>query len=132
MQINKLNILSTDSTPGVILDPEGIIKIKGRGMALNNIGVSGQIMDWIDAYINNPAEFTSVSIAFEYLNSYCTTKLVLILNKISQVVLHKKKYLINWYYEDDDYDILERGEYISETLNIPVNFVMTYDIKNCC
>jgi hypothetical protein len=132
MQISKLHILPTDNTPEIILDPEGIIKIKGRGMVLNNIGVSGQIMDWLDAYIGNPAEITYVSIAFEYLDSYCTTKLVLILKKISQVDLQNKKYLITWYHEEDDEDILERGEYISATLNIPIDFVMTYDIKTCC
>lgn len=132
MQISKLHILPTDNTPDIILDPEGIIKIKGRGMVLTNIGVSGQIMDWLDAYIGNPAEITYVSIAFEYLNSYCTTKLVSILKKISQVDLQNKKYLITWYHEEDDVDILERGEYISATLNIPIDFVMTYDIKTCC
>jgi hypothetical protein len=132
MQISKLHILPTDNTPEIILDPEGIIKIKGRGMVLNNIGVSGQIMDWLDAYIGNPAEITYVSIAFEYLDSYCTTKLVSILKKISQVDLQNKKYLITWYHEEDDEDILERGEYISATLNIPIDFVMTYDIKTCC
>jgi hypothetical protein len=132
MQINKLHILPTDNTPEIILDPDGTIKIKGRGMVLNNIGVSGQIMDWLDSYIGNPAEITNVSIAFEYLNSYCTNRLTLILDKISQVVLHNKKYLITWYYEEDDDDILDRGEYIAAALNIPIEFVMTYDIKNCC
>jgi hypothetical protein len=131
MQTTKLHILPTDNTPGIILDPEGIIKIKGKGMALSNIDVSGQIMSWLDDYVIDPAEITYVSIAFEYLNSFCATRLVSILRKISQVVMHHGKYIIHWYYEEDDEDILERGEYISDALNMPVTFIMTYDIKNC-
>jgi hypothetical protein len=37
--------------------------------------------------------------------------------------------MINWYYEDGDEDILEQGEYISTTLEIPFNFIMTSDYK---
>jgi hypothetical protein len=98
MQSTKLHILPTDNTPGIILDPEGIIKIKGRGMALNNIEDSGQIMSWLEDYVSDPAENTYVSIAFEYLNSFCATRLISILRKISQVVLHRGKYIIHWYY----------------------------------
>jgi hypothetical protein len=132
MQVNKLHILPTNNTPEILLNPEGIIIIKGRGMVLDNTEITNKIMNWLDEYIGAPAEITNVNVAFEYLNTYCTTKLVSLLRKISQVSLQNKKYLIHWYYEDDDEDILERGEYISATLNIPVDFVRTNDIKSCC
>jgi hypothetical protein len=132
MQLSKINIPGTENTPEIVLDPEGTIKIKGKGMALNNVAFSGQIMNWIEAYVNSPAETTYVIIAFEYLNSFCTTKLTSLLKKISEVILQKHNYQIKWYYEEDDEDILERGEYISATLNMPINFIMTYDIKTCC
>ena len=38
-----------------------------------------------------------------------------------------KKYIINWYYEEGDEDILEKGEYISSVLNIPFNYIMIGD-----
>jgi hypothetical protein len=38
-----------------------------------------------------------------------------------------KKYSINWYYEEGDEDILEKGEDISSALNIPFNFIMISD-----
>jgi len=37
-------------------------------------------------------------------------------------------YVVQWYYEEDDEDILERGEYISSTLNIPITFIKTNHI----
>ena len=120
-----LHILPTDNTPEVILNPEGIIKIKGRALVVNNTEVPEQIMNWIDEYLSIPAETTNIIIAFEYLNSFNTTILVSILRKLSQAILQPKKLVIQWYYEEEDEDILERGEYISETYNIPIEFIMT-------
>jgi len=39
------------------------------------------------------------------------------------VHLKHKKFIINWFYEEGDEDILERGEYFSSILNIPFNFI---------
>jgi len=55
---------------------------------------------------------TIVIIAFEYLNRFSTTILVSILRKLSQVILQSEKPVIQWYYEEDDEDIVERGEYV--------------------
>lgn len=132
MLTDSLHILPTENTPEILLKPEGIIKIKGRGMVLDNSAITTQVIGWLDKYMSDPAEVTYVSIGFEYLNSYCTSKLVSILRKITEVTLHGKKYHVIWYYEEDDEDIQERGEYISATFNIPVSFVLTKDIKTCC
>jgi len=121
---DRLHIKPTDTTPEVILDSKGIIKIQGRGMVLNETKVPEQIMSWLDNYLLNPAETTDVIIEFEYLNSFSTTILASVLRIISQVVILNKKLDIYWYYEEDDDDILERGEYISETLNLPIEFIM--------
>jgi hypothetical protein len=88
-------------------------------------------MNWIDEYLSNPAEITYVNIAFEYLNSFSTTILVSILRKLSQVILQSKKLVIQWYYEEDDEDILERGEYISSTFDIPIKFIIINNIASC-
>ncbi len=131
MVIKKVHILPTENTPEVILNPDGIIKIKGRGMVANKTSVPEEIKSWLDAYLLNPAETTDVIIAFEYLNSYSTTILATTLKKISQVIQQNKKFVIHWYYEEEDDDILERGEYISETYDIPIEFIMIDDISGC-
>jgi hypothetical protein len=131
MAIDEIHILPTDKSPEFILSPEGIIKIRGRGLFGSKTEVSKQIKNWIDAYLRNPAETTYVIIAFEYLNSFSTTILVSILKKLLQVNLQTKKLLIQWYYEEGDEDILERGGYISSTFDIPITFIMTNDFTDC-
>lgn len=129
--MDKVHILPTDLTPEVILKPEGSIKIKGRGMVVNKKLFPEKITNWLDAYLQNPAEKTYVYIAFEYLNSFSTTILAKTLIRISESIHHNKKLIIYWYYEEGDDDILERGEYIEETFNLSFAFIMVNDIYAC-
>lgn len=130
MALGELHILSTENTPEFLFSPDGMIRIKGRGLFQNKTEVIEQIMNWIDEYLDNPAEKTYVIIAFEYLNSFSTTILVSILRKLSKVILHSEQLVVQWYYEEDDEDIIERGEYIASTFNIPIVFILTKGFTN--
>jgi hypothetical protein len=129
MSVDKLHISRTGNTPEFLLNPDGIIKIKGRGLVGNNAEVVKSIMSWIDEYIKSPAEITYVIIAFEYLNSLSTSLLVSILRKLTEVIIQSGKLDIQWYYEEDDEDIMERGEYISSSFNIPIKFNLIKNIS---
>jgi hypothetical protein len=123
----EINILSTKSTPEIILNPVGIITIKGRSMYGDNNEIGTQIEDWFDKYIINPAEVTVVDFYLEYFNKSNAKIFVLMLKKIESLSLKNKKYIINWYYEEGDDDILEKGEFFSSELNIPFNFIEICD-----
>jgi hypothetical protein len=129
MILDKLHILPTAKTPEIILNPEGVIKIKGRGLTVNKTDDSSRIINWIEAYIRKPVDITFVIIDFEYLNSFSTTILVSMLSKLLQLCQQSKKLAIQWYYDEDDEDILERGQYISSTINIPIEFIMKKKIE---
>ena len=120
-------ILSTKCTPEISLDPKGIITITGRSINENVSGFSEQIDEWIDDYVSNPAEITTVDIYLEYFNSVNFKIYFNLLKKIGSIKMINKKYSINWYYEEGDEDILEKGEDISSALNIPFNFIMISD-----
>jgi hypothetical protein len=130
MNIELVHILPTNKTPEVLLNPEGIIKIKGRAIDESRAKFSDQILIWIDAYLLNPAQSTEVIIALEYLNSYNSIILASVLKKLSQLNRQSKKLVIKWYIEEDDDDLLERGNHISSTFNIPIEFIMTDQIKS--
>jgi hypothetical protein len=130
MNIEAVHILPTNKTPEVLLDPDGIIKIKGRAIDESRTKFSEQILDWLDSYLLKPAETTSVIIALEYLNSYNSIILASVLKKLSQVNQQSKKLVIRWYIEEDDDDLLERGNHISSTFSIPIEFIMTDQINS--
>lgn len=59
----------------------------------------------------------------EYFNSASAKVFIHLLEQIKHVSLKDKKYIFNWYYEDGDDDILERGEYFSSILDAPFNYI---------
>lgn len=132
MPLKELHILPTYDAPEVRLDPKGFIRIDGRGIIGHNYETSEQILSWIHEYLKNPVEITTVIIALEYINSLSTVILVSILKEIAKVVKQNKNCFIHWCYEEEDEDIYERGEYIALTLNVPIDFVRTKNVKHCC
>jgi hypothetical protein len=121
--MEELRISPTKNTPEVLLNPEGIIRIKGRSIHENVTDFFEPIEDWISEYITVPADLTSVDLNLEYFNSASAKVFIHILQKVTYVSLKHKKFIINWYYEEGDEDILERGEYFASILDVRFNFI---------
>jgi hypothetical protein len=117
-------IAPTESTPKVVLDPDGVITIRGRSLNKNSEDIYQQIDSWLDIYLHDPADTTKVELYFEYFSNNNLNIFNSILKKISRLQLSNKKVVINWYYEEDDDDILSLGENISSVLDIPINLIM--------
>ncbi|HLN22006.1 MAG TPA: SiaC family regulatory phosphoprotein [Bacteroidales bacterium] len=130
MRPDPVHINATGNTPEVTLNPDGQVKITGRAIDESRSKFSDQLMTWIDSYVLDPADKTDVLIALEYLNSFNSIYISSVLRKLSIVRDKMKKLEINWYVEDDDDDMLERGEYISSTFGIPIQFTLTDQIKS--
>lgn len=127
MSLHELKILTSVSTPEIILNPNGVLRIKGRSVIANANGFCMLIDEWLDKYICNPADNTSVDFHLEYISTSNLKIYIQFLKKIESVKLKNKKYIINWYYDEGDEDILEMGEYISSILNIPFNYIYITD-----
>jgi hypothetical protein len=127
MNIDSKKIESTKGTPEITLNSEGFIRIKGRSMNVNMTKIFKQIEDWLDLYISNPADETCFDIYLEYLDTTNLNFYITLLKKVEFIKLKNKKFIINWYYEEGDEDIIEKGEDISSILNLPFNFIMLHE-----
>jgi hypothetical protein len=121
--MEELRFSPTKNTPEIVLSPQGIIRIKGRSIHENVTDFFEPVEDWISEYIAVPAEITSVDMNLEYFNSASAKVFIHILQKITYVSLKHKKFVFNWYYEEGDDDILERGEYFASVLDVKFNFI---------
>jgi len=121
--MEELRISSTKNSPEIIMNPDGIIKIKGRSIHENVAEFFEPVEDWVSEYIRTPGDITSVDINLEYFNSASAKVFIHLLQKLTYVTLKHKKFIFNWYYEEGDEDILERGEYFSSILDVPINFI---------
>src|SRR5512133_2180171 len=119
--MEELRISPTKNTPEIILDPEGMIRIRGRSIHENVTEFFAPVEDWVTNYLIDPAELTCVDVNLEYFNSASAKAFIHLMQKITFVALKNKKFVFNWYYEDGDEDILERGEYFASVLDVPFN-----------
>lgn len=115
----------TRKTPEVYLGPEGVIKIWGRSVSEDSRAFYDTVGLWIDEYILDPEDITTVEFNLEYLNSASSKQIIRLLRKLLLVTLKHKSLNVNWYYEEGDADILEKGEYFSSALKLKFNYIET-------
>lgn len=123
---NNQKIISlTKTTPEVILDTKGTIRLIGRLIPENPEDFFNPIEEWLNEYFCNSAEITCVEICLEYINSAGSKYLFYIIHKIINIRLQNNinRFIINWYYRDEDEDMLEMGKIISSDLEVPFNFI---------
>jgi len=121
--LENIHIEGTRRTPTVLLDRDGIIKIEGRSIPEDASLFFVDIMEWIEKYLSFPKEKTVVDINLEYLNSGTSKYVLQILKRLKALTEnHSHDLTINWYYEEGDDDILERGEYYASILELNINY----------
>lgn len=123
-----LTIEGTAKTPTVNLNPsDGIIEIKGRSIPENSIEFYKPVVDWLEEYGNSPKEKTNVNIQLEYFNTSSSKCILDVLKKLESIAKAGNDIIINWYYEEDDEDMLEAGEDYQSIIKIPFKMIETED-----
>lgn len=123
MILQELKIEQTKITPEIYLNPSGVIFIKGRSIRANIIEFSKPVEDWINEYIKDPPDITSINIELEYLNTNNLKFFIDLLSKTGFVKLKDKKVNVTWFYEEGDLDILEKGESIASIVGMQFSYV---------
>lgn len=126
MNNNQKIISRTKNTPEVILDTKGIIKLTGRLITENPVDFFIVFEEWIEEYFKKPAEITYIEIYLEFINSVGTKFLLDTIHKITHIHLRKneKRFIINWYYKEEDEDMLEKGTFFASLLGVPFNYII--------
>lgn len=117
------HIEGTRKTPTISLRHDGMIKIEGRSIPEDAPIFFGKVVDWIDRYVASPNDITRVDISLEYLNSGTSKFILQILRSLKTLAVNPYNLIINWYYEEGDDDIQERGEYYASILGLRINFI---------
>lgn len=123
--LQPLNIEETRKTPEVKLDPKGSLRFEGRSIPEDASLFYEQIIEWIRQYIPGAYNTTTIHVALEYLNSGTSKYMLQILKLLKDPPRNDHKLIVNWYYEEGDDDILERGEYYESILGIKINYIET-------
>ena len=123
--MEAVSLESTKKTPAVLLDPSGKIRISGRSIPEDASKFYDTLLNWVLEYVTSPQDSTTVDIELEYFNSGSAKFVLQILRELSELIHTGKELKVNWYYEEGDDDILERGEYYASILDLSINFIET-------
>jgi hypothetical protein len=122
--MESLLIEGTAKTPSVKFDPNsGLIEIKGRSIPENSIEFYKPMVDWLERYSKVPKSSTKVNIQLEYFNTSSSKCILDVFKKLEEIHKSKNEVIINWYYEEDDEDMLEAGEDYESIIRVPFKMI---------
>jgi len=107
--------------PEIVFDAEkGLLELKGNSIPERAEDFYTPILEWIKNYLQSPCETTTLNLKLIYLNSGSKRY---ILDLLEMIKSGGNNVTINWYYEEDDEDMLEMGESYKELVDLPINFI---------
>jgi len=122
--MESLLIEGTAKTPSIKFDPfSGTIEIKGRSIPENSIEFYKPMVDWLDKYAKSPKPQTKVNIQLEYFNTSSSKCILDVFKKLEEIHKSNNQVVINWYYEEDDEDMLEAGEDYESIIRVPFKMI---------
>jgi len=122
--MEPISIEGSPKTPTVKFDAsEGIIEIKGRSIPENSIEFYKPLVDWLDEYKKDPLPLTKVNIQLEYFNTSSSKCILDVFKKLEAIHKARHDVEVNWYYEEDDEDMLEAGEDYESIIRIPFKMI---------
>lgn len=122
--MERIFLEPTRVTPLINFDPdEGILELKGRSSPENSILFYQRLIDSLDAFVESDQPRLIANFAFEYFNTSSSKCLFDVFKRLAKIQNEGKEVIINWFYEEDDEDMMEAGEDYCDLLDLDFNFI---------
>ncbi len=107
-------------TPSIVFDLNaGSLEIKGRSIPENPVEFYNPLFEALGKYEKLGKPSTSVNIKLEYYNSSSSKCILDLLKKLESINDTGNKVTINWYYEEEDENMLLAGEDYKVIIKLP-------------
>jgi hypothetical protein len=117
-------IEGTPKTPSIKFDAkDGVFEIKGRSIPENSVEFYKPVNEWLDNYMQVPLDKTVVNIRLEYFNTSSSKCILDVFKRLEAIHRSKHDVEINWFYEEDDEDMLEAGEDYDSIIKVPFKMI---------
>lgn len=122
--MERISREATPKTPSIEFDSDqGLLEIKGRSNPENTMDFYRPLVAWLDEYVQSPAEKTIINVHLEHFNTSSSKSILEIFKAVDPLHKENKDIVVNWFYEDDDEDILEAGENYEAITGLPFRMV---------
>jgi hypothetical protein len=110
--MDDLYINNTESTPEINFKGTGELSIKGKSLPEDPKKFYDPIFKWADDF---SADNVELNIQLEYVNTSSSKRIIELVKSLDNN-RKIKELKMNWFYEEDDSDMLEFGEMIQHSL----------------
>ena len=118
--MSSIEIIGTSKTPEINFSSDlGKLLIAGRSIPENSIEFYNSLLEWIDNYSSAPKENTEIDMKLEYFNTSSSKCILDVFKKLENIKKAGNVVKVNWFYEEDDEDMLEAGEDYDAIIDLP-------------
>lgn len=121
--MDNLNIAKTQSTLEVNFNAgTGKCQLTGASYPENSISFFKPLIDWITEY-GKQGKAMTLDFRVTYINTSSTKCILDIFGILESFQKQRGNIKINWYYIRDEEDLRETGEELTESIQLPVEFI---------
>lgn len=129
--MKAIDIIRTDKTPEISLDTEKqVFQMRGRCLPENIRDFSRQVLGALEQYLVTLPQGADdkhgafrVHFRLGYFNSAAAKFIADVLALSGQYIQKGCNIKNYWYFDEDDHDMLEAGEEISQMVSVPMEFI---------
>ncbi len=122
--MESISIQETEATPRIEFSPlEGILTIKGRSHPENSKVFYNPLIAWCEEYVNNAPQSTILNVQLEHFNTMTSKSLLDVFRSLKPLYDEGKEFLVKWYYEADDEELLDAGQTYQEITDLKFEMI---------
>lgn len=118
-------IEGSDYIPEVDLRADtGVFTISGESYHEYTLEFFEPIFEWLKKYTSEEGKKIELNFKMSYFNTSSSRRFLEIMNLLEDYHFNKNgKVVVNWYYEENDLDMLESGEEYAEDVKLEFNLL---------
>jgi len=122
--MENLLIEGTKQTPEIDFNAStGILKLEGRSIPENTFEFFTPVLNWLDEFAAVAPDKVVAKINLEYFNTSSSKYILEVLKRLKTYLNDGKDVLVEWYYEEDDEEMMETGEDYEDVSGLPFEII---------
>ncbi len=124
INMDTLNIKGTAETPNVIFDPaNNTFEISGKSLPEDVKEFYNPLLKWMRGYAEAPNPNTTLKVKMEYFNTASSKMILELFELLNEMHGEGKSVTIEWYYQEDDEDMMDAGADYADMLEVPFKMI---------
>ena len=123
--MENFHIKGSTYIPTVNFNAEtGILEIEGESYHEYTMEFFQPIFDWLEQYLEESEKAVTMNFKMSYFNTSSSRRFLELLTTLEDYKMDKEgKVVVNWYYEENDIDMLESGEEYADDVDLEFNLI---------